>query len=473
MKENDGRAARRQLTKKLSVILGSTAALLLVLYAFQDRSGASKSGYGLRNKQQVGAPRQLGAGGEQVGRKVKPKWNKPSSEDWDADKELVDAIVAAKVHLIDLRLDQDELQRALHESSDEREYAGVYGKFCRLDWQVHKQDPSATPMFRDLVAKSPDCAENSRTIDLRKVVRQVRQYDQERQYPPDSQQVPKILNLTATVFHESRCGSTLVANLAVAASPEQHRVYSESAPPIFALKGVCGESYDTCSVQTAAAIYRDVVYLMSRTDDPLERRVFFKIQSVGTRNVATYQEAFPDKPWLFVYRDPVQVMMSHVGPTSGNPKNAVCVRSRRSPGRIIEEILQRHHQSDPYSMSYEDYCAAHLASITETAAEALDEDGAMSIPVNYNSLPETFCTVILPNILGVEIGPAELHRLQATSQQYSKGRGSLAGEFTSDSDQKEKLASKAIRDAAAEYLTPSYEVLEAAAEQAGTNTAVE
>jgi len=51
---------------------------------------------------------------------------------------------------------------------------------------------------------------------------------------------------------------------------------------------------------------------MSRTDDHREERVFFKFQSSLSTKIRTFQKAFPDIPWLYSYREPVQVMMSHI-----------------------------------------------------------------------------------------------------------------------------------------------------------------
>ena len=96
------------------------------------------------------------------------------------------------------------------------------------------------------------------------------------------QQTVKVLNFTATVFHESRCGSALTANLLVAVDPAGHRVYSESpAPPVQALYQVCGEVYSICSRHVAAAVLQNVVYMMSRSSDHVgivgteEQRVFY------------------------------------------------------------------------------------------------------------------------------------------------------------------------------------------------------
>jgi hypothetical protein len=152
-------------------------------------------------------------------------------------------------------------------------------------------------------------------------------------------------------------------------------------------------------------------------------------------------------------------MMSHL--VSG--KQANCVRSRASGGGTFITEITRHHQvPDPRRMSLEDYCAVHLATITESAVESLD--GEMSYPVNYRDLPEIFYQEILP-LLGVELDEEDIERIQQISGQYSKGRGKQAHEFTGDSEQKENDASQAVRTAAETFLKDSYDILEAAAER--------
>jgi hypothetical protein len=306
-------------------------------------------------------------------------------------------------------------------------------------------------MFRDLVEHSQLCQKQQWKFELSKIAQLARHRDA--QVEREEQQVPKALELTAVVFHESRCGSTLVANTLIGMNPTKHRTYSESAPPAVAIKSVCGETYSMCSKQQAATVLKDVMYLMSRTNDPMEERVFFKMQSITTRNLAVFQEAFPDTPWLFVYREPVQVMMSHM---KDGVHRANCVRSQTSPPKIVREIFARKklrvEQREP-----ELYCAAHLASITESAVAGL-KSSKRGIPVNYNTLPDRLYTEILPS-LGLDVGPDDIERINQVASKYAKGRGGRAGKFEGDSERKEKLASEQVKHAAETFLKESFEEL--------------
>lgn len=497
-KENDGRGARRQRLRRLTWIVGilGSVALLLFVLVLQDKDDNQHGSKGGRLRQLHHKGMRLlhdhenkltsqfgwltgdkrGGGGQNVAHQEMT----PS--------EVLEAIVQAKLHLVDIRVNHNALPRSSNNNNNNEkriDYEGsILGEFCRLQWSVHKAEPSKNPMFRELLAASPDCdAGNRVTMDLQQAARAARDYDDKSQHTWDGTDIPKLLNLTTVVFHESRCGSTLIANMAVAAGTTDasgagaHRVYSESPPPVAALKHVCGEEYETCSPEVAATVFQDVIYLMSRSDDPHEQRVFFKMQSISSRNIDVFQQAFPKTPWLFVYRDPVQVLMSQL---AYGPHRANCVapQGRSRQFHLVQDIVNRvavfngEEKPSVQHIPHEDYCAVHLASITESAVQAVQSassvsSSALAIPVNYNDLPRIFYDDILPGLLGIpHLPPAQYARVQAVSSQYSKGSGGRAGTFQGDSDKKNQLASEAVKRAAQRYLQASFDALEQAAQAA-------
>jgi len=335
-------------------------------------------------------------------------------------------------------------------------------------------------MFRDLVAKSPLCAEDFSDdgyleddeedipggrveLNLKHLADLAREEADDENLYPDA----KSLKLTGVVFHESRCGSTLVANSLIAMNPEKHRVYSESAPPLAALT-LCakdGDSEGPCSMDQGAQILRDVMYFMGRTDNLTEERYFFKIQSAGTKNLPIFRMAFPETPWIFVYRDPVQVMMSHF---AHGTKSANCLRSLHRPPRLLKQLAHRRgydvgNQNGKHShlkeMSPPEFCAAHLATLTEMAADQIQESDELGQAVNYASLPHVLYDKILPS-WGVDASEEEIENIQTISGTYSKGRGEMHKEWKDDSEKKEELASPEIQEASKIFLQESYETLQ-------------
>ena len=189
----------------------------------------------------------------------------------------------------------------------------------------------------------------------------------------------------------------------------------------------------------------------------IEERVFFKFQSITSQSISTFQMAFPHVPWMYVYRDPVQVMMSHV---KDDPqlKRAICTRSRiggRHP-KAIRDIAFRHGYKDSQELQPSQYCAAHLASLTESAVDSLND---MAIPVNYDQLPNILWEKIMPKIFGRSLTQKEIDNMEAVSHDYSKGRGQRAGEFKGDSEEKAQAASDEVKQAANEFLRESFDKL--------------
>lgn len=217
-------------------------------------------------------------------------------------------------------------------------------------------------MFRDLISKSPHCAHSQFDFSIDRAFQKSKEFDK----ISESQTQVHTMIPNGFVLHESRCGSTLVANSLAAMNPEQTRVYSESAPFLAALT-ICGEGFTRCSIEETADILKKVVFLMGRTDDHREKHMFFKIQSAGTKFISVLKVAFPETPWIFVYRDPVEVMMSHLG--IPDIEKANCLRSKHHPAPDFLQMISAKGVSLS-SLSYEEFCAVHLVSVCKRTLKA-------------------------------------------------------------------------------------------------------
>ena len=475
MKENNGRAVAARRWRIRKMILAMLAMFVTIVFVTLLRRSSMIQTTGrislLTKKRSLNS--------DSHNRKIElNKVTVPKSIRDVVSKHDLQQMLSANVHLVDIEVDYTELRRHIknnqfsneNDGATEEEqgdgsdgsnsfpsYNGIYGTFCTLDWALHKNDPSTYPMFRDLVDHSPQCGKKHRItrVNIFDLVQLAREQD------TNSPENTKALQLSGVVFHESRCGSTLTANILAAVNPKAHRVYSESSPPISVLGGsICGDEYTNCSRRVAASMLRDIIYLMSRTNKPLEEeRVFFKIQSIGSRKLEIFTTAFPRTPYLMVYRDPVQVMMSHL--KGGNLRSANCVRSRKSPALSVVKAVKRYTpHTSVKDIRSEDYCAAHLASITETMVHDRTDYG---LPINYGILTDTLYNDVLPYWLNIpKLSDVQLETVQGVAAVYSKNRGGnrVVGGFQSDSEKKEEMASTAVRSAAQTYLTPSYNKLE-------------
>lgn len=326
------------------------------------------------------------------------------------------------------------------------------GVFCHVDFYLHKKDPSTVPMFRDLVGKSMHCKDGRFELDLQSIVNDSRAHDAAANDEPTSvHTIPP----TGFVFHESRCGSTLVANSLMAMDPAKNRVYSESAPPIAAAKAAARN-------EKGIELFRDVIYLMGRSNVPSERRLFFKIQSIGTKSISVFRKAFSEVPFIFVFREPLEVMRSHIK-VEGKDK-ANCLRSKRNPPDDLKNLVRKHGE-EIRSLPSEDFCAAHLATLCQSALNEYRASPSSGRMVNYKDLPEILMDDIIPNHF-VREGPLDREardRIEDISTKYSKGR-SEGKSWEPDSETKQTSAWEEIRSASVKYLQPLYEELQLAAE---------
>jgi len=301
-------------------------------------------------------------------------------------------------------------------------------------------------MFRDLVYQS--CKyENMIRYDLKKIVERAKAIDDSGVH---------VIEPTAFVFHESRCGSTLVANALTAMNPEEHRVYSESQPPLQAMHA-CGMNGERCPLERAAELLQDVIYLMGRSNDPKEKKMFFKIQSSGIKNINTLTKAFPDTPWIFLYRNPVQVLMSQF---ARGTRYAVCVHNFKDvPRSTIDWVASTGR--DIRSLSPVQKCAVHLSTLCEAAIVAIAKSESMGLGVNYENLVNKLIDRVIPQHFNVPMTEDGRQRVIEVSNHYSKG-GTFRekSKWEEDSETKEKNSTPEMKEASELYLIESYELLE-------------
>jgi hypothetical protein len=115
------------------------------------------------------------------------------------------------------------------------------------------------------------------------------------------------------IHHMSRCGSTLVAQL-LGADP--HHVVISEAEPLDAVVRWAMESGAGLNEQVAAlraivaALGRDRSGQAPEQTPNQTRRVFFKLDSWHVMALPLFRAAFPETPWVFLYRNPVEVLVS-------------------------------------------------------------------------------------------------------------------------------------------------------------------
>jgi hypothetical protein len=245
---------------------------------------------------------------------------------------------------------------------------------------------------------------------------------------------------TGFIFHMSRCGSTLAAQI-LSALP-QNIVISEADPIDKVLRSNLRDP-DITEEQRVAWL-RGLIGAFGRARNPGEQHLFIKFDSWSVLDLPLIRRAFPDTPWIFLYRDPVEVMVSHV---------------RQRGSQILPGVLDPRALGMDFSsvqqLSLDEYGARVLASVCE-AATRYYEPGAAEL-INYRQLPEAVWSS-LAEFFGVSYTPAEVEQMGAIAEIDSKHKGLI---FEHDSATKQRLATDEIRALAERFIRPWYEQLEA------------
>jgi hypothetical protein len=106
------------------------------------------------------------------------------------------------------------------------------------------------------------------------------------------------------IFHMSRCGSTLVAQMLAAVA--RHRVVAEAAP----IDAVVQWGARTAAPRRRqVAAVRAIVGAVGRKR--AGERLFVKLDAWHACALPLFRAAFPTVPWIFLHRDPTEILASH------------------------------------------------------------------------------------------------------------------------------------------------------------------
>jgi hypothetical protein len=243
------------------------------------------------------------------------------------------------------------------------------------------------------------------------------------------------------IFHMSRCGSTLLSQV-LAALP-QNVMISEAGAIDAVLRARFREPSLTDEQRANWLLWTVSALAQRRTGD--EEQLFIKFDSWNVLDFPLIQRAFPGVPWIFLYRNPIEVLASQFARRGAH----------MVPGGIEPELFGMRLE-EVFKMQHEEYCARVLARICEAALHYHQSCAGMM--VNYEQLPEIVWTGVA-DFFGLGVTDANLETFRRVAKLDAKNP---ALGFENDSQSKQKKASEALRAASATWLAPIYDRLEAA-----------
>lgn len=246
------------------------------------------------------------------------------------------------------------------------------------------------------------------------------------------------LPLRGLVFHMSRCGSTLAAQ-ALAALPDT--VVLSEPPPVDTLLQWLHAS-PNCPAEQGAALLRGLLSALGQPRRQEDARLFVKTDGWHVCHIDRILSAFPGVPWVFLYRDPAEVLVSQA----------------RMPGTLlIPGMMGGHGLNPPPHLSTRplEHGAWVLGQVLSGAADALRRHPG-GLLVNYRELPDALETRVARHFT-LDLDAAGLAALRGACRRDAKNP-SLA--FQPDASDKQAEAGEDIRAIAARWLDGPYAELE-------------
>ncbi|WP_166217919.1 sulfotransferase family protein [Pseudomonas atagonensis] len=234
---------------------------------------------------------------------------------------------------------------------------------------------------------------------------------------------------SAFILHASRCGSTLISQML--ARLDDHIVVSEPPPLDTLLRS------DLAAAERRAAI-GGLLSAYGQRRGGHEQHLVIKLDAWNVGEWPLLRECFPDTPWLFVYRDPLEIAVSHLRRPG----------MHMVPGMLGECVLD---DGLPFA-GREDFIARRLGRLLEAALVHCRD--SVGLPVNYSELPEAMAGRLSRFF---HLSDEQCQRALAATSQHAK---QPAQDFVPDAEDKRREASALLRERVQHFAQAPYEALE-------------
>lgn len=239
------------------------------------------------------------------------------------------------------------------------------------------------------------------------------------------------------IFHISRCGSTLVSRM-LAALP-QHLVLSEPSP----LNDILWPEDPAALPDESrrAALLESIVRILTG-QRPENGHTFIKCDAWHLLDLPLFLRVFPNVPVAFVYRDPLEILVSHQ-----RQRGAQMVPGFLDPDRLGVPVW------NPATTTLDAFTAQVLARLMDSALTHLPPHALL---LNYAQLPSPGLAALLTHFR-LPVTPAGHAAMIATAATHAKHRGLP---FTPDSAARQAAADPSLRALAATHTADLYHRLE-------------
>jgi hypothetical protein len=242
---------------------------------------------------------------------------------------------------------------------------------------------------------------------------------------------------TGFIFHMSRCGSTLISQMFAAS--KRNLSISEG----WAVESVLSADLRHPGVTSQDRILwlRGVAHALGQPQQGTDR-YFIKFDATHTLDLPLIRVAFPKVPWVFLYRNPVEVMVSQA--------------HHRAYWTMPGIVPVRGVPLTPAAFAdHDEYLADLLLAICQAAFRHAHEPGAMLL--NYTELPDAVYGRLARHFGCTWTGD----EIEAMKQASSRDAKAPATAFAPDSERKRQDAGEHVNEICERKLGAVYRELEA------------
>jgi hypothetical protein len=251
------------------------------------------------------------------------------------------------------------------------------------------------------------------------------------------------LSPSGFIFHASRCGSTLISQLFAAS--ESNIVYSEPPPLDILLRSLQNfpDWPQSVRIQSLRALLSAWGQPLADSGSKPRNHLLVKHDGWSSLNAPSVRAAWPQTPWVFLYRDPIEILVSQM-----RERAAFMI-----PG-VIDWALFDIKTVEDSGFDQVAYCAQRLGVMLEAMVRYFDP--ATTLLVNYSELPGSFMLRVMPHF-GMEVESERIANLNAVMSRDAKNPAQV---FSYDSAAKQLDADSHTRAMANRWMRPHYQQLE-------------
>ncbi len=242
------------------------------------------------------------------------------------------------------------------------------------------------------------------------------------------------LEPTAFVFHGSRCGSTLLAQMA-AALPRT--IVISEAPPV---DHVLGAAVDA---ERKIQWLRAALSALGQARAGDERHLLVKLDAWHVHQLPLIARAYPNVPFVFLYRDPAAVVSSQLRMAG----------LHMVPG-MLDPSFAGLDLVNAFQLGREEYICRMLGSLYAAAADHASS-GRVAL-INYVEFPQRATSQVIE-----WCSPDDVTSARARLQQVAQFDAKTPSLFFDASAANRAALDECALDTIARFVSPHYERLEA------------